>query len=70
MDKSWVKLIINTAVLMSYEPVVKQTWKQAVAGDGVGTRTWSETRCLIEAKNDQRHGRRGVLAAPCYVWSH
>ena len=30
MDKSWVKLIINTAVLMSYEPVVKQTWKQAL----------------------------------------
>lgn len=27
MDESWVKLIINTAVLMSYEPVVKQNWK-------------------------------------------
>ena len=30
MDKSWVKLIINTAVLMSYEPVIRQTWTQAV----------------------------------------
>jgi hypothetical protein len=30
MDKSWVKLIINTAVLMSYEQVIRQTWTQAV----------------------------------------
>ena len=34
------------------------------------TRTWSETRCMAEVENGQRHGRRGALVAPCYVWSH
>ena len=30
MDKSWVRMIINTAVLMSYESTVKQTWESTV----------------------------------------
>ena len=38
--------------------------------EGVGQRTWKETRYLTEVEQGQRHGRRGVLAAPCYVWSH
>ena len=35
------------------------------------TRTrWTETRCMTEVEQGQRHGRRGALVAPCYVWSH
>ena len=35
------------------------------------TRTrWIETRCMTEVEQSQRHGRRGALVAPCYVWSH
>ena len=29
-----------------------------------------ETRCTTEVENGQRHGRRGALVGPCYVWSH
>ena len=29
-----------------------------------------ETRCMTEVEQSQRHGRRGALVAPCYVWSH
>ena len=32
--------------------------------------SWKETRCMTKVENGQRHGRRGALAAPCYVWSH
>ena len=35
------------------------------------TRTrWIETRCMTGVEQSQRHGRRGALVAPCYVWSH
>ena len=44
-------------------------------GVGVGMRSktrtrWTETRCTTEVEQGQRHGRRGALVAPCYVWSH
>ena len=25
---------------------------------------------MTEVEQSQRHGRRGALVAPCYVWSH
>ena len=31
MDRSWVKLIINMAVFVSYKPVVNKTWTQAMS---------------------------------------
>ena len=58
---------------------IKGQWRakeQAVVRrGGVGkwskTRTrWTETRCTTEVEQGRRHGRRGALAAPCYVWSH
>ena len=50
------------------QAVVRWGWDKSVgAGQGQGGH---ETRCMTEVEQSRRHGRRGALVAPCYVWSH
>ena len=60
MDKSWVKLIINTAVLMSYESVVKQTWRQALDGWTINSPSHDLCQKSGETVNDLLAKLRGA----------
>ena len=44
--------------------VVRRKWR------GARSKTqprWTETRCMSEVEQGQRHGRMGALVAPCYI---
>ena len=69
---------VKVVVMMRRQAVEDTEWRRRIKGQWsggqwnrlVGQRGWREIRCMTGVEQCQRFGRRGALAAPCYVWSH